>query len=511
MHSPGGRPFKMAASRKPQVSDEDYWQASSAASLRTKGFFDDSVDLAAAKKLIQQPSFGADNDDDDTVNWDGSSTKASTKVEYKSARFRPAGGSAAPGVHSVRGGSAATNAGTKFSGPSFSSDPSDSIDDVVGAAALQRPATHSQIAKLEAEVAGLKRQLQVSKNDRWSQFPPRETIKRIMSGQPYSLEIYKSKEDKLVLLDEAIKLHDGNAIIAVVLYLQTSIKTSTFNMQLMLRPIAIEHYINFLRLHDEITKLLDIYGMLGRTEDAAILKYKQATVGKEGEAQVKALQTCYRTHFQGDTNLSEEAGHIQEQIVLLERQLPVEEADSKEEKKGATEFWENPRKESLVGAPVIKTLYYCSFYHYTLSENSLASPLAVRKTHVLTDKQYVWTVLAARAKLRRWPDIEALFHSKTWLGGNKMKAPMGFDRVVHLLSRIGCPREILNKYCNFVDDPQMRLEVGQKYQCHESVIQTLSQLKDRQQLLAYRGKLKPNSQEWFLAENVLKSNIKWKT
>ena len=32
---------------------------------------------------------------------------------------------------------------------------------VVGAAALQRPATHSQIAKLESEVASLKRQLQV--------------------------------------------------------------------------------------------------------------------------------------------------------------------------------------------------------------------------------------------------------------------------------------------------------------------------------------------------------------
>ncbi|KAK2184321.1 hypothetical protein NP493_270g03035 [Ridgeia piscesae] len=379
---------------------------------------------------------------------------------------------------------------------------------VVGAAALQRPATHSQIAKLEAEVAGLKRQLQASKSDRWSQIPPRETIKRIMSGQPYTLEIYKGKEDKLTLLDEAIKLHDGNAIIAVVLYLQGSIKTSSFNMELMLRPVAVEHYINFLRLHDEISKLLDIYGMLGRTEDAAILKYKQATVGKKGEAQLKALQTCYRTHFQGDTTLTEDAGNIQEQIQLLERQLPVEEADSKEEKRGAAEFWENPRKEPLLGSPVISTLYYCSFYHFTLSENSLASPLAVRKTHRLTDKQYVWTVLAARAKLRRWPDVEALFHSKTWLGGSKMKAPMGFDRVVHLLSRIGCPREIITKYCNLIDDTQQRLEVGQKYQCHECVIQTLAHLKDRQQLLAYKSKLKPNSQEWFLAEDVLKSHVR---
>ena len=33
--------------------------------------------------------------------------------------------------------------------------------------------------------------------------------------QPYSLEPYKSKTDKLTLLDEAIRYHDGNAIIAV--------------------------------------------------------------------------------------------------------------------------------------------------------------------------------------------------------------------------------------------------------------------------------------------------------
>ena len=33
--------------------------------------------------------------------------------------------------------------------------------------------------------------------------------------QPYSLEKYKSKEDKLQLLDDAISSHDGNAIIIV--------------------------------------------------------------------------------------------------------------------------------------------------------------------------------------------------------------------------------------------------------------------------------------------------------
>ena len=33
--------------------------------------------------------------------------------------------------------------------------------------------------------------------------------------KPYSLEMYKSKEDKLALLDESIKHHDGNVITAV--------------------------------------------------------------------------------------------------------------------------------------------------------------------------------------------------------------------------------------------------------------------------------------------------------
>ena len=33
--------------------------------------------------------------------------------------------------------------------------------------------------------------------------------------QPFALEAYKSKEEKLELLDTAIKTHDGNAIIAV--------------------------------------------------------------------------------------------------------------------------------------------------------------------------------------------------------------------------------------------------------------------------------------------------------
>lgn len=39
--------------------------------------------------------------------------------------------------------------------------------------------------------------------------------------QPYGLEMCKTKEQKVALLDEAIKMHDGNAITAVGFLMQS--------------------------------------------------------------------------------------------------------------------------------------------------------------------------------------------------------------------------------------------------------------------------------------------------
>lgn len=45
--------------------------------------------------------------------------------------------------------------------------------------------------------------------------PVNSTIGNILRNEPYLLEVYKSKEDKLSLLESAISSGDGNAIIAV--------------------------------------------------------------------------------------------------------------------------------------------------------------------------------------------------------------------------------------------------------------------------------------------------------
>ena len=50
---------------------------------------------------------------------------------------------------------------------------------------------------------------------RWASLPVADTITRIIIGEPYSLEPYRSLQDKLSLLNAAIGYHDGNAILTV--------------------------------------------------------------------------------------------------------------------------------------------------------------------------------------------------------------------------------------------------------------------------------------------------------
>lgn len=58
--------------------------------------------------------------------------------------------------------------------------------------------------------------------------PPDDTVNRIILAQPYSLESYRSLEDKLALLDTALGTMDGSAVLATVLHLKKSVKKSIF-------------------------------------------------------------------------------------------------------------------------------------------------------------------------------------------------------------------------------------------------------------------------------------------
>lgn len=121
------------------------------------------------------------------------------------------------------------------------------------------------------------------------------------------------------------------------------------------------------------------------------------------------------------------------------------------------------------------------------------------------------TALAARAKLRAWHDVDALFTTKNWLGYTKKRAPIGFHRVVEILHKNSAPVQILQEYVNLVEDVDTKLNLATKFKCHDVVIDTCRDLKDRQQLVAYRSKVDKGSAEEEKIDAILSSSqIRWK-
>ena len=54
------------------------------------------------------------------------------------------------------------------------------------------------------------------------------------------------------------------------MFLKNTVKNSIFQSELFRRPVAVEHYLNYLRQHYEFEKLIDLLSFLGRSEEAAV-------------------------------------------------------------------------------------------------------------------------------------------------------------------------------------------------------------------------------------------------
>ncbi|KAK3774195.1 hypothetical protein RRG08_001330 [Elysia crispata] len=368
------------------------------------------------------------------------------------------------------------------------------------------------VEKMQQEIQSLKRSLLGAKKDRWMKQPVEDTLRRILKGEPFSLEMYKSLADKLALLDQAVSLHDGNAIMMAVLFLQKTVTRHIFTRELLQRPVAANHYLDYLKAHFDFPEYINTLILLGRTEEAAICKYQLALPSSDVAVKVSKLKDCLRSHFQADSALSNDASLVQEYVDLLERQRPIDESDAGLEASGRSALFKDfPRKRSLIDMPVVTTLYYCCLYHYDLGENSLASPAALRKRHQISDKQFIWTAIGARAKLRQWRDVEAILTTKGWFGSTKLKAAIGFDKVVAILHRNGAPPDILQKYLAMIDNLEQRLSFAKKVSCQIAVIDALVALKNRAELEQLASKLDRYSKEGLYAFDILNtSTIKWK-
>uniref|UniRef100_A0A4W6EGM9 Spermatogenesis-defective protein 39 homolog n=3 Tax=Lates TaxID=8186 RepID=A0A4W6EGM9_LATCA len=340
-----------------------------------------------------------------------------------------------------------------------------------------------------------------------SDWSPEETVHRMQQGKAVSLEKFRSLQDKLLLLDFSISAHDGNVITAVLIYLKRTLSKEVLFRELESRQTALRHFIHYLTETRDQRLLLELLRALGRTEDIALLQYKEHLSIADENKRRDFLKSCLSLPFS-----PEDSAHVQDHYTLLERQIIIEATDRQAERGGKVEIFQKfPRRASILNMPLITTLYYCCFYHYTESEGTYSSPLNVRQTFRISEKQFFVTALAARAKLKAWVDVDALFTSRNWLGFTRKKSPLGFHRVVDILQKNSAPTQVLQEYVGLVDDAELRISLAQKHKCHDIIINTYRDLKDRQQLLGYRGKVERGSVEERKINELLDNpQIRWK-
>ncbi|XP_015758227.1 PREDICTED: spermatogenesis-defective protein 39 homolog [Acropora digitifera] len=285
--------------------------------------------------------------------------------------------------------------------------------------------------KLKAEIRRLKKDLQHKLNFTYVRLSKKNVGKIDDIGlhfsfkifllqllQPYTLEVYKSLEDKLSLLDCSVSMHDGNAITTVSLtcfldhiFLATSCVSVCVFRHLPSRNVG--H--NFFQM----------------------LQLNQAIKSKDPGVRLTKLKYIYRNSFDGFPELAEQTKYLKEYTDLLNRQLEIEDKDARDElEKKNHALVAHPRQAPLPLCSMIITLYYCCRYHFGEPEVQLLNP-----------------------------------HFQSLFGSVKMKSAVGFDHVVESLHQHGAPEEVLRTYLNFIDDKTERLSLATKTKCHNVAIE----------------------------------------
>lgn len=373
--------------------------------------------------------------------------------------------------------------------------------------------TQLDYSRLKSEHRKLQRHLEQVRHERFRAADPEMTIRRLLKGEPITLDLYRSKKQKLELLDSAIDSFDGNAVIAVVLFLRRSLSESIFREILLRKPVAANHYLAYLKEIQNYDQLAVTLFSLGRNDEAAMVEFSVACQKRSAEQKVQSLKKCLVSGF-SEPSLAPQAKLVNEYIDLLERQIPIEAADDLTAKSSKDDvFTKFPKSASLVGQPVLTTLYYCCLYHYDLPLNAFASPLSIREVFQLSDKQFAWMAVSALSRLKRWTDVERVLTSKKLLGGSRIVCPFSWHHFFRIISVDGVPpKEVLCKLLRAVSDISERKQLAEQFiDANEVVVECLVAQKDRLGLSALLAKLTPHTNEAYKAMSALSNTAhKWK-
>nr|XP_034174101.1 spermatogenesis-defective protein 39 homolog isoform X2 [Osmia lignaria] len=326
---------------------------------------------------------------------------------------------------------------------------------------------------------------------------PDITLRKILLGQSYSLEPYKSIASKTALLDAAIISGDGNAILVIILFLTNTLKRSLVQRILAERPDAVNVYIRYLSTRMQINEITDILTMLGQTMDAAMKTLHIIIKNtRDPDRLLQKLRNSYKTQFSA-LNDCKEASFVQSYIQLLEWQTVVKKVDGNE--------------EIELNSSVLDCLRHACKSHWNVAEGTLMSPTRLSQQHDISPRQYQKVALEVRTSAGEWDDIDKLLLTKGWLNSKKLQIHLPIEDILKILQKSKAPSSVLEKYLKYVDNIERRLELARNMHCFRIAIDILVQQADRATLMEYKTKLQPQSEEYFYAESALRlPSVKWK-
>lgn len=324
------------------------------------------------------------------------------------------------------------------------------------------------------------------------------TLRRILLGQPFTLEYYKSLANKTALLDAAIASGNGNAILIVIIFITKTLKPALVQRLLMDKPGAVDVYTHYLATRLLTNDVTDLLVMQGRSLDAAMINFDIIIKNTKDEVRLlQKLSKCFKTQFMSLQNCRE-IQYVHNYIKLLEWKAAVK------NKKFNGDF--------EYDSSVLDCLRYLCKDHWSSSDDSIVSPLYLLHQHEITPRQYQKIALQSRISAQTWGDIDVLLLSKGWLGSQKLQTNLPIEDVLKILHKGKAPTAVLDKFLKYVDNIERRLQLARVLCCSKTVIEILATQGDRVSLLEYKDKLVPNSESYFFAEKTLSSpTIRWKS
>ncbi|XP_065212296.1 spermatogenesis-defective protein 39 homolog [Planococcus citri] len=336
---------------------------------------------------------------------------------------------------------------------------------------------------IDEEVVLLRRKLK----ERWTVPKVQDTVKKILLEQPYSLELYRSLVSKKNLLKCAVESADGDAILAVTVYLSKTLKSSLFHQLLIDYPVAASHFIHYLYTRRQMQELSDILEVMGNSKEA-MMKY--LVVASQNPHR---LQQRLRLLLKNPSLEPWDQRIIEDYINLVEWQISASKTTG---------------DQSIIGESPVQSLKFSCVRKLSIplfgddssktesQQNYLSKNLGVPK------KLALMAIIRANAELKQWEPIEQLLVSKNWVGGKKLSTNLPIDKLLYELQKSGAPDSLLSNVL-LVLDVDKRIEVARRLSMHTVVIEAYGKKKDKGGLLQYMSALDSNTAEYMFGENIL--------